>query len=259
MSFQTIKNFGSKTLELINSAYFNYPSTLYDKIPYVSIILFIIATVLKIIQKTRDDSKYLQSTIYNKDDKQMNPITALFMNYLELMGLNSFFDINGNNIIYGIFLLIITYLLLSIIELNVGHAMIIFFVIILILYQYYAYGYQKLVCENDTNTENEMNGSMCCGSFLMWATVGCFIGILFKHSNKYITKAIIGIIGLILWGILVIIDYFTIYSNKNDSRLCYSFTWHANNFLFGIITGIVIGNKTIPCIQVLHTITNNSI
>ena len=51
-------------------------------------------------------------------------------------------------------------------------------------------------------------------------------------------------------------DYFITF---NKESICAAFMWHSLNFLFGIITGLVIGNTKFPCIQLLHNIGNSEI
>jgi hypothetical protein len=240
--------FGSVILEfskicynLLNNAFFNHPKTMSDKIPYVTIILFILAVILKTIQKIKNNTNYLQQKIRNSRYKTLNPISAFFINYLNAMGINSFFTNNVNTIWTGILLLILTYPLLALIELNIGHRLVAYFIIVLIFYNEFAGGFQELICYNDFTNSSLNDSPFCCGSFFAMAILGCTFAILFSYGQGWIMKSILGGIALFLWVILVLVDYYTTFSNdKDDKRKCKAFYWHACNYFFGFISGLLL-------------------
>jgi hypothetical protein len=108
----------AKTSNLIYKSFAPRTSRLYDKIPYVAIILFILAVVLKTIQKVQNNQNYLQNMVLGTDANRketQNPVSALFLYYLDAMGVNSLFDTRENTIAAGIIMLLINYPLLMMI------------------------------------------------------------------------------------------------------------------------------------------------
>jgi len=234
------------TSNLISKSFAPRTSRFYDTIPYVSVILCILAIVLKTIQRIQNNQDYLQNIVLgtgsNKKETQ-NPVSALFLYYLDSMGVNSFFDTPENTIAFGIIMLLINYPLLMMIEMNIGHAYLAYFILVLILYQPFARLYQKLVCYNSTYADAGLDNSpYCCGSFIFWATIGCALAILLSCANGWIVKSIILFIILLTWGGIIIYEYFGTYANEtnNDKRTCKSFYWHGMNFVFGVISGLVM-------------------
>lgn len=234
------------TSDLIYKSFAPKSSMLYDKIPYVAIILFILAVVLKTIQKVQNNQNYLQNMILGTgtiQKTQNNPVSALFLYYLDAMGVNSFFDTPANSFALGIIMLLINYPLLMMIEMNIGHAYLAYFILVLILYNPFAILYKTLVCYNSTNADTSLvNAPYCCGSFILYATIGCALAILLSCANGWILKSIILFIILLTWGGIIIYEYFGTYANEtdNDKRTCKSFYWHGMNFAFGVLSGIVM-------------------
>ena len=236
------------TYGLIAKSFAPKSARLYDKIPYVAIILFILAIVLKTIQKNSNNQNYLQNIVLGTstgaNQKQKNdPISALFLYYLDTMGVNSFFNSPENSIVAGIIMLLINYPLLMMIEMNIGHAYLAYFILVLILYQPFAFLYQKLVCYNSTNANVGLDDSpYCCGSFIFWATIGCFMAILLSCTNGWMLKSIILFIIVLTWGGIILYEYFGTYADEtnDDKRTCKSFYWHGMNFAFGVLSGLVM-------------------
>lgn len=235
----------NSTFDLIKRSFEPKSGRLYDKIPYISIILFIIATILKTIQKMQNNQSYLQNIILGTDSNktQSNPISAACLYYLDAIGVNSFFDTPDNTMILGIIMLLINYPLLMLIEMNIGHAYLAYFILVLILYHPFAILYQKLVCYNSTYANAGLaNSPFCCGSFLLWASVGCALAIMLSCATSWTAKFIVLFVILLTWGIIIIVEYFATYANEpdNDKRTCKSFYWHGMNFAFGVLSGLVM-------------------
>ena len=233
------------TSDLIFKSFAPRSSKLTDKIPYVAIILFILATILKTIQKVQNNQNYLQNMVLGTgtNKNQSNPISALFLYYLDTMGVNSFFDTPANTMILGIIMLLINYPLLMMIEINIGHAYLAYFILVLILYHPFAVLFQKLVCYNSTYADASLgNSPYCCGSFIFWATIGCVLAILQSCANGWVQKiCVLGII-LLTWCGIIIYEYFGTYADEtnNEKRTCKTFYWHGMNFIFGVLSGLVM-------------------
>ena len=298
-----IYNLKHKTSDLFYRSFSPRSSSIYDKIPYVSIILFILAIALKTIHKLNDDPNYIQNIILGSDDNlktYINPASAFFLNYLDLMGVNSFLD----NMSVGIIYILISYPLLMIIEMNIGHVHIAYFIIVLILYSSFATNFQQLVCKptatltqtpstkltttkptstttttkptttkpttttttkptptttttkptptttptttTPTPTSTLVNFGLvklhyCCGSFIVFSAIGFVLAILFSYSHGWKMKSIMCFIILIMWGGIILCEYFVTFANDTDDiRTCLSFFWNGMNFLFGVLSGIVM-------------------
>ena len=162
------------------------------------------------------------------------------------MGVNSFFNTDYNPLVIGIIMVIIGYPLLALIELNAGHALTAYFILVLIFYRTFAPGFQQLVCNNSTwSCWNLDNSHYCCGSFIFWATIGCFLGILLMNISNLVIKLGMLFIIFLIWGGIILYEYFGTYSNESnqDLRTCKTFYWHGMNFAFGILSGIIMANN----------------
>jgi hypothetical protein len=162
------------------------------------------------------------------------------------MGVNSFFDTDYNPLAVGIIMVLIGYPLLALIELNVGHALVAYFILVLIFYRAFAEGFQKLVCMNITWGDNGLDGSSyCCGSFIFWATIGCFLALLFMNAPGLFMKLGVLFVILLTWGGVVLYEYFGTYANEtnDEKRTCKTFYWHGMNFAFGVLSGIIMANN----------------
>jgi hypothetical protein len=151
-------------MDLINKTFFPKGTSTYDQIPYVSVALCIAAVAIKTIQRVSNNMNYLQDIVLGKGQNKTrsDPVSALFLYYLDTMGVNSFFNTDYNHLAVGIIMVLIGYPLLALIELNVGHALVAYFILVLIFYQAFAEGFQNLVCMNSTWGSNSLNGSYYC-------------------------------------------------------------------------------------------------
>ena len=68
-------------MDLINKTFFPRGTSIYDRIPYVSIALLIIAITLKTIQRVSNNMNYLQDIVLAKgqNKEQSDPFSALFL------------------------------------------------------------------------------------------------------------------------------------------------------------------------------------
>jgi hypothetical protein len=216
--------------------------------PIVAIILFILVLILDSIQYSSNDKNYLQSKIeesrYNDDKNLKNVYLSNFILYFyDAIGINSFLT-NG---LLQIFYLIVSYILLALIEMNIGHIPLLFLLFIIILFSTaYMRGIVNSVCENKYDISDITSSGYCCGSQILFTSLG-FVLYLIQHNiiqmNNYIIMLFIIVLALI--GI-ILFDYYTVFiKNKymeEDTKLCYSLNWHATLFIFGIVCGVAMGN-----------------
>ena len=235
-------------MDLLQKTFFPRHASLYNKVPYVSIVLFILALVLKTIQRTSNNMNYLQDITLGKGQNKTHsdPVSALFLYYLDTMGVNSFFNTDFNNLAVGLIMLLLGYPLLALIELNVGHALVAYFILVLIFYQTFSAGFKNLVCKNSTWSNNSLDSShYCCGSFIFWATVGCFLAVLFMNASGLFMKLGVAAAIILTWVGVVLYEYYGTYANERNDELrkCETFYWHGMNFAFGVLSGIILANN----------------
>lgn len=221
---------------------------IYYKIPYVSIILLIVAIILKTIQKINDDTNYMQNIILGDNFKQGdypftygNPVTSFLLFYLDAMGVNSFYNINGNSTATGIIMLLINYPLLMLIETKIGHAYLAYFIIVLLLYSSFAKEFRQLVCY-DPKYNSMVSSPYCCfGSVFFYATIGFVLAILLYYAHGRVMKSIIFSISLLTWCGILIYEHLVTFKDEDDNyKWCLMYYWKCMDFVFGFLTGLIL-------------------
>jgi hypothetical protein len=215
--------------------------------PIISICLFIITVVLNSIQYSKNDKKYLQNQIINSDnqlqkkhiDKPKYSNTILYI--YDILGINGFMNYTPVYILF----FILTYLFLSLVELNIGYFPLLFLLFIDIMFMISWDTYQNSICLDILKTiVSQDNDGYCCGSFILFMALG-FVLYLIQKNIKNIYSRIFSI--LILIGIyflcLPIELYYTFKKVPDgDSKTCLTYTWHGANYLFGVLCAAVLSN-----------------
>jgi hypothetical protein len=213
------------------------------KLPFISISLFIIVIVLNSIQYNNDEN-YLQNQIKNTTSSapdSTSPQNVMLYIY-DLIGINGFIS-------YGlgiILLFILTYIFLSLVEMNIGHIKLVFFLIVCLMFRYFIGGFSSAICKNNLrNCKDIKDSPYCCGSFIMWASFGFTLFIIQKHTTDFYKKIYAWfIIGCVWAGNILIDNYFSFENMKDGSnqKNCEIFFWHATNFLLGLFCALVFSN-----------------
>lgn len=219
--------------------------------PIISVILFILVVILNSIQYSENNVNYLQSKLV---PSKYSPRTLEYTKYspttdynffgnsmiffLDLIGVNGFIINTPAHVI----LLILTYTLMGLAELNIGHIGIIYFLVVLMMMQYFMNIYSNFVCINDEEF-NLFSSQFCCGSFIWVPLLGFFMYVIQRYLSMKWRITFIFLM-LITFGIFVIVDYTVYMKNiENDnSRICKSLLWHACAFVFGIFSAIALSN-----------------
>ena len=215
--------------------------------PIISIILFIIVIILNSIQYSKND-EFLQNKIEEKrydDNKKLKNVylSNFILNFYNIIGINAFLY-NG---LLHIFYLIFVYILLSLIEMNIGHIPLIILLFIIILFNSaYMNGIVNSICENSYNINDLRTSPYCCGSAILFTSLG-FVLYLIQHNiiqmNYYILMLFIIVLA---WIFTILFDYYTVFINKKymeeDSKVCNSLNWHSSLLIFGILCGVAMGN-----------------
>ena len=143
--------------------------------------------------------------------------------------------------VFGLILyFIITYVCLSLIEMNSGHIAVLFFLIICLMFQYFNVNFGNVICYNDKNSY--IFGPYCCGSFIFFAALGFVLFIIQSKIKNLYVRMIIWFIMSLIYGICIIMEKIMQNLPNNSQGFCKLFVWHAFNFVIGIISGSVIGN-----------------
>ena len=209
--------------------------------PIISICLFIIAVVLNSIQYHKNNNTYLQDKIIisNKDyPSGTTNISNTFLYIYDFIGINGFID----NTPAHIFLLIVTYVCLSLIELNIGHASLLFLLFINIMFSRFWTDFTNSICKNNLTVTSIDKETFCCGSFVLFMALGFVLFLLAKNiKNIYAFIFIICLI-ILIFSSAVLYDYLNETSDMSSVKTCSIFTWHGANYIFGILCALALGN-----------------
>ena len=209
-------------------------------IPIISITLFILVIILNSIQYSKNNKKYLQNQIIVSNQLYSNGTVRLenaLLFLYDIVGINGFL----NNSLLHILYLILTYSLLSLIEMNIGYLALIFLLFITIMFRTFWDEFQDAICKNKISMMYGIeSSSYCCGSVILFMSLGFVLIILLKNINTSLYKIIILCIIICIYFVIMIVEKNTIYShiqNKNIKQ-CQSYTWHAAMYVFGIVCGL---------------------
>jgi len=138
---------------------------------------------------------------------------------------------------------ILTYICLSLIELNIGHIAVVFFLTILLISYTFIKEFDVTICDNILYSNNSLyNARYCCGSFILFASLGFVLFIIQKHINDLYSKFLIWIIIAGVWGGCVLYENYYTYAlmEPSKNKTCHLFFHHATNFLLGIFSALVL-------------------
>jgi len=209
--------------------------------PFISIGLFILVIILNSIQY--NNSTYLQDKIENsisKDEDSTSPQNALLYIY-QIIGINAFAN---NGLAYIIFFLL-TYICLGLVEMNIGHTKTFFFLVIILMFRYFIGGFYLAVCKNELDGgDNAGNNTYCCGSFILWASIGFTLFIIQTHISNLYKKLCVWFVIACVWGGTILFENYVAFDDEKSSnqKNCKLFFWHAANYVFGIFCALVLSN-----------------
>lgn len=212
--------------------------------PIISILLFIVVVVLNSLQYANNDT-YLQNKVmvsnryYPEGTTNVNNV-ALYI--FDMLGINAF--INDTPAI--IFYFMITYILLALVEMNIGYATLLFLLIIDVMFLAFWDPFQDAICKNDLYS---LSGSMgnapyCCGSFVLFMAFGFVLFITQKNIKNIYIRLFVLLIGVFVIFMCSLYDTYKTFSYMDDSpqKTCLQYTWHAANFVFGILCASILSN-----------------
>ena len=113
------------------------------------------------------------------------------------------------------------------------------------MFQFFQGGFQSAICKNNLNDNRVLeNSPYCCGSFIMWASLGFTLFIFQKHITDLYTKMYVWFIIACVWGGCVLGENYSTYGDEKTSNQkdCKIFFWHPANFILGIFCALVLSN-----------------
>ena len=213
--------------------------------PIISIILFIIVIILNSIQYSKND-EFLQNKIKESisTDKNKLSLQNSLLYLYDFIGINGFLKEGLVHILFYI----LTYVCLSLIELNIGHISLLFLLLIGIMFQLSWGGFQDAICVNSlySNSRSLLSSPYCCGSFVLFMSLGFVLYLIQKNINNWGMRSLALFVILCTWIGCILYDYYSkfFYGDDKDGpqKTCKSLNWHAANFVFGIFCGVALAN-----------------
>ena len=112
------------------------------------------------------------------------------------------------------------------------------------MFQYFINNFGLAICYNNIYGSNNRiyNSPYCCGSFILFASIGFVLYLIQKNINNLYTKFIIWFIIACIWTGCVLYDKYYGYvdDKEGNQKTCRIFFWHAANFLLGLFSGLVL-------------------
>lgn len=213
------------------------------KLPFIAIGIFILVVVLSSIQYSKNDKNYLQNEINDTISKE--PDSTSFQNIMlyiyNVIGINAFID-NG---LAHILFFILTYICVGLIEMNVGHIKVLYFLIVCLMNLFFHGGLSSSVCLNfKIGCDDIANSPYCCGSGILYPALGFVLFIIQKHISSLYKKILVWFIIGCVWGGCVLADYYSksAYGDMEEGnrKNCRIFFLHATGVLLGVFSGLVL-------------------
>jgi hypothetical protein len=225
--------------EILNNIFYFIKNAFIKKtnIPIISILLFIFVITLNSIQYS-NNKNYLQNNIIISNTA---PNINNFMLFIyDLIGINAF--INDTPAI--VFYFILTYGMLSLIEMNIGYIPLLSLLFVDLMFQYFWSAVQDAICTNNLLSTGIINSPYCCGSFIFFMTFGFVLFIIQKNMNNIYLRLLVILIIIAVFFICSLYEKYNTYSHMNESpqKTCKEYTWHAANFMFGVLCASIISN-----------------
>jgi hypothetical protein len=227
---------------LLNKLSYFLSSTFVKKThyPIISIILFIITVVINSIQYANNED-YLQEKIRKFKGGEPHISNILLYIYNSLLSINGFVDYTPAYI----FVFILTFFAVSLIELNIGHASLLFLLFIVILKNSSWMEISGNICFNGSRDFNLYDNK-----YLLVISYGFILYLIQNNIKNIFYRMIVIFIMVCTWIILIVINRYNndkyaknfVGSIQDEQRTCFSILDHSYIFLFGICCGGFIGN-----------------
>ena len=127
---------------------------------------------------------------------------------------------------------------------NIGHIKVLYFLIVCLILLFFIDNFGFAICYNNIFGYNNRlaHHSYCCGSFILFASIGFVLYLIQKNINNLYKKFIIWFIIAWIWvGFVLYEKYYTYVDDKEgNQKTCSLFFFHAANFLLGLFSGLVL-------------------
>jgi hypothetical protein len=210
--------------------------------PFISISLYIIVIILNTIQYN-NSSTYLQDKVKNTAStyKDSTSPQNILLYIYDFIGINGFTKNGLAHILY----FIVSYICLALVEMNIGHIKLVFFLIVMLMFKFFEGGFQSAICENNLNDNRGLgNSSYCCGSGILWSALGFTLFIFQKHITDLYTKMYVWFIIACVWGGCVLFENYVTYGDEETSnqKNCKIFFLNPTIYILGIFCALVLSN-----------------
>ena len=113
------------------------------------------------------------------------------------------------------------------------------------MFSFFSGGFKSAICENYLYDAGSVeNSPYCCGSFILFATLGFTLFIFQKHISDLYTKMFVWFIIACVWGGCVLYENYLTYGDQKtgNQKNCKIFFHHAFNYIVGIFCALVLSN-----------------
>lgn len=163
----------------------------------------------------------------------------IFLYPFKLLGLDTLED----NFMTGLITLMAAFLCLGYSELYfLSHSRLLFFLLLDTMFSWSQWSFLTSFCRGDPVTVLDLlTTSYCCSSFLLMAGLGLALILTWKTSTGWLKPFTLAFI-LFNYMLAVLNDYYYHFDEElnNAVRVCESFSWHAMNYLFGLVCGFFL-------------------
>ena len=211
------------------------------KFPIISLVLYILVIYLNTVQYNNNPN-YLQDQIKNSistDEDSTSPQNILLYIY-DFIGVNGFVR---NGLAHIVFI-IASYIFLALVEMNIGHISLVFFLIVMLMFQFSMVdGFSSAICENNLNNGRGVEyAPYCCGSGILWSALGFILFIMQKKSNDLYTKMSFWFLIAFVWGGIILYENYVTYADKETSNQkdCKIFLLHGTIYILGIFCAFML-------------------
>jgi hypothetical protein len=111
------------------------------------------------------------------------------------------------------------------------------------MFRYFIGGFDSAVCKNDlSDVDNLGNSPYCCGSMILWSSLGFTLFIIQKHTTDFYKKMYAWFIIGCVWAGCILYENYVTYGDQKTSnqKNCKLFFRHAAVYVYGIFCGLVL-------------------
>ena len=111
------------------------------------------------------------------------------------------------------------------------------------MFRYFIGGFDSAVCKNNlSDVDNLGNSPYCCGSMILWSSLGFTLFIIQKHTTDFYKKMYAWFVIGCVWAGCILYENYVTYGDQKTSnqKNCKLFFRHAAVYVYGIFCGLVL-------------------